>query len=440
MLKNLFKKKPKEVKPLGDKAPAVDEALLNPLDKAASGSEDRKGSDIVRGIVSTETSEGIEDILDAAPEVDTSLLQDVEPPKSLLLMILKILFVFFVVGGIASLLFFTSQLTMKFDVVASKVGAPNISKELTSTNSEILTLQRDLVFYRYLQTKAYLDKFSFYGDTYIQSFETMQSQTASSNDKDRAGEMLVTLRNDIRESYLMAKDKYIIPFDVTIFSLESGAEQDAEEELKTRIIALLSERVAGLSGNSNEEAVAEAKTFIHTKKLVGNNALKNLFIKTDIDDLSDRELYALIKELNAEIVNDLSIIQDVKKERIKWSDIINEIERRTIAVDSYYTDDFYNELGGIRYTSYDFDTQNKRISIAGETKRFDTTNFSMISNLIDELNSSLFFENAEMRSFSKSGSLKDGYVANLKLTLDLQDLSFTENDAGVDVKEFPNNK
>ena len=86
---------------------------------------------------------------------------------------------------------------------------------------------------------------------------------------------------------------------------------------------------------------------------------------------------------------------------------------------AYHSENYFDELGGIQYTSYDFDSSGPSISIVGETKRFDTTNFTMIVNLIDELNNSDLFENAEMHSFSKSGSLESGYTASVKLNLGL---------------------
>ena len=99
---------------------------------------------------------------------------------------------------------------------------------------------------------------------------------------------------------------------------------------------------------------------------------------------------------------------------------MEEIDLRTIAVDQYYNQDNYDTIGGIRYTSYDFDSVDKSISIIGEIKRYDTVNFTMIANLIDELNASETFEDAEMRSFSKAGSLDDGYTSSVRLKLTLE--------------------
>lgn len=429
----LFGKKKK----VADEAPKVDETMLNPLDAPQTEEKENSG-DLIKGIVSSENSEDITNILDAAPEIDTTLLQDIAPQKSILLMILQIIFVVLVIAGFASLIFFTSQLTTRFDFIASRLGTPNISKELTSTNSEILTLQSDLNFYRYIQVKSYLSEFSFYGDTFIQDYEISKSQTASSKQRDGAEAEMSALRNNIREAFLMASEKYLLPFEAPLFSQDMVSDLEINAQFQNKLKTILSEKSSALASNFDESAQRDAKNYTHTLNLIGNEALKKLMLESDFDNLSNEELYTLIKSVNALILNDLSIIQEIKDKRIKWSDIINEIELRTIDADRFYNQGTYNQLGGIRYTSYDFDSASHSIDIAGETLLFDTKNFTLISDLIDKLNDSPLFENAEMRSFNKSGSLEAGYTSSLKLSLDLQEGEQSKSDKTINLETLPN--
>ncbi|OGJ42215.1 hypothetical protein A3I58_01215 [Candidatus Peregrinibacteria bacterium RIFCSPLOWO2_02_FULL_39_10] len=146
-----------------------------------------------------------------------------------------------------------------------------------------------------------------------------------------------------------------------------------------------------------------------------------MFLSIDFTALSNQEIYDFIKNVNSVIINDLTIIQKIKEQRIKWSDMIDEIALRTMTIDRHYNQNFYDDLGGIRYTSYNFNSGSKTISISGETKKFDTMNFTMIVDLIDELNKSKFFKDAAVRSLSKAGSVKDGYTSSLQLSLTLED-------------------
>jgi len=413
------------------------EKLVNPLDLGKK-KENKNDSKLVSGIVDKETGGGMERILEEAPELDMSLIQEIEPPKSLLLLGLKSLFAVLLVFGAFSILFFTSQLTDKLDIVTSKMGIPNISKQLEAGNTEITTLQTDLNFYRFLQIKAFLDEFSYFGDSYTQNYAIFNSQTASSSDKQNAKESMGIARTNMREAFVGAREKLIKNFTAPLFSEEILDDIELNTVFEQSLRSKLNERMSALGGSEDDQALRDIKNYQHTSALIGKGALKKMMISTDFDALSDKDLFDLIRQMNRVVVNDLSIIQEIKDGRIKWSDIMNEIELRTKAVDSYYTDNFFDELGGIRYTSYDFDTSGKRITISGETRRFDTTNFTMIANLIDELNRSDFFENAEMRNFSKNGSLETGYTATLRLSLDLQTEELAAADENQPADQIPN--
>lgn len=399
------------------------EEPINPLDLAQTSKENGGADDFVKSVVSTETGEGVSQLLESAPEIDMSLLAGLTPKKSILLLVLKIMFGVLVFLSVSSWLFFSSQLTNTFDFVASTFSIPNISKELSASNSEIIGLQTDLNFYRFLQIKENLSEFSYYGDVFSQAFDTSNSQTASQKEKTDSSAEMDKLRNSLRESYIAARDYLSEDFNAELASYVSETGVDSEMVFLSALNLKLNEKIASLADNNDPDALNDHKSYMQTKNIVGNVELKNLVLNTDFDALSNAGLYDFIKELNSLVVNDLSVIQSIKDKRIKWSDIIDEIELRTIAIDSLHSASFFDDVGGIRYTSYDFDTASRKVSIVGEIKRFDTTNFSMISNLIDELNKSAIFDGAEMKSFSKAGSTDEGYVSSLKLSLQLVDES-----------------
>lgn len=418
-----------------NKAPEVDKALVNPLDQ--NNQQAAAESSIIKNIVSSETSTGEASILGAAPELDTSLLEEFAPKKSMLLFILKGFFVFLVIGSIASVLFFNSQLTSNFDFINTKLGIPSVINNLTSTNAEVIGLQTDINLFRYLQIKSFLDKFSYDGDSFIRNFETSQSQTVSSGEQAQAKTELEGLRNQLSESFsaakeLLSKDTYVPIIDKE-YADDVLVQLLFQEKLKTKLLA----KATTLTDGQDTQTRRDYKNYMNAANFVGNAALKSLMIQKDFPSLSDLEVYELIKQVDSIIVNEMSTIQKIKNQRIKWSDIINEIELKTKAIDSHYSKDYYETVGGIRYTSFDFDTNNRKISIIGETKTINTATFTMIADLIDKLNGSEFFENGEMRSFSKSGSLSEGYTGSLKLTLDLQQNVLVTDKSTSDITETP---
>lgn len=379
----------------------------NPLDSKEDA--EKKESALIENIVSTETSEGEEEkILGEAPKVDPSLLMEAEPRKSILLVLVKIFFSLLFFASVGSVLFFTSQLTTRFEFLAANVGLPSAFKELSTTNSEIIRIQTDINLHRHLQIKHFLDEFSYYGDSFIRNYDTAGSQTSSPAERARASAALQEDRERLAEAFISSRELIANPIHVPLF--------DPEHPDERSLILLFTDRLR----NSVIDRVQE-KNRAGMLSIVGNMELRNLLIRTDFDALTDTELYSLVNQINSLIVNEMSIIQKINRQRIRWSDIINEIELRTRSVDEYYSDAHFEAVGGIRYTSFDFDASNRRISIVGETKTFSTATFTMIANLIDELNSSEMFESGEMRSFSKSGSFADGYTGSLRLSLDLVD-------------------
>lgn len=379
-------------------------------------------SDLLKNIVSTETGENEKSILGLAPNLDLSLLQGVAPRKSILLVILKSIFTLIVLVGVCAVVFFTSQLTGVFDFASSKLNIPNISEELASTNAEIISLQTDLNLYRFLETKAMLDKFTYDGDEFLNQYDIANSPTASDLEKTTANDRMTGLKVDLKTSFIQARDKYSKSFTAPLIDI-SFTQDDAQLETlyEGKLTDLITQKLATLATGTDSQTKSDYRNYQQTMKLIGNVKLKATLINTDFDSLDNDKLDQLIKTINGLIVNDTTVIQEIKNKRIKWSDVINEIKLRTIAVDPHFADNYYNDLGGIRYNSYDFDTTTHKISISGETKSVDTQNFTMIANLIDQLNQSSIFQNAAMSSFSKSGSLEQGYLGTLSLVFDLKD-------------------
>ena len=429
-----------EVKPVVEEStpptpPPAQAPEPNPLDAQNAAVEGNSG--LVQNVLKTEGAEDKGPMLEAVPEIDMSLIQEFAPQKSILLLAIKVLLGLFVTLGIASVLFFSSQLSDAFNIVTTKVDIPNASNQLQATNDTLVKLQTELNLYNFLQIKEYLDEFSFLGDGYLINYEVSNSQTATSSEKRAAGVEMDYSRTEMKAIFESLSGLVVAPTSTNLVNAGVDGEVERASLFRSELIASLNIEATGLGESSDPAAKTEQKNFRQTIALVNNVELKNFFVNLDFDALDEKGLRDSILTLNGLVVNDLSVIQEIKARRIKWSDIINEIELRTLAVDGYHGSSQYDTLGGIRYTSYDFDAEANRITIIGETKRFDTTNFTVISNLIDEINSSTLFRGADMRTFSKSGSDDDGYTARLRLSMELQGSDEIDAEDTVSLEEYP---
>ncbi len=390
---------------------------LNPLD-FKENQKDLENANVLEQVVEKETASNEEEsLLDLAPDVDLSLLKGLEPQKNLQLLIFKTVFAIILSIGLLSIVFFQSQLTHNLNFITDFLNTPHILKELENSNLEVRALKTDSNMYRFLQANANLNEITYLSDGYMQSFEISKSQTASERDKTDSLSRIENIRSQLKplvvDTAKLFNEPIFVPLIDPNFDDINSQQLAFETDLKEKL------RVKGEEIKSKDPRLH--KLHIQSMNLVGNNTLKTLLNNMDVAKLNDAELYAQLKVLNKLVVNDLSIIHDIKNSRIKWSDIINEIDLKTMAVDLTYSEYFYDLKGGIRYTSYEFDKNQRKISIVGEIMRYDTANFTMLANLIDSFNTSGLFGGAEMKSFSKSGSVEDGYKSGVRLNLNLFD-------------------
>jgi len=395
---------------------SVTPKMVNPLD--VHDEKKDESSDILKNLTSSSAPEG--KLLEEAPTIDFSLLQNVVPQQSVLLTGLKYGFVALSGAFLVAILFFAFTLTDAFSLISTQFGYTSLTKQIANDNTDIITFKTELNFNKYLLLKGYLDEFGYYGDSFAQNYEILTTKTSSDVEKAAATEKIASIKPELKKSFVAAKDIFSKEFDAPLYPIDP-TQADTMALFTQKLVDKFNAKATELSSSSDPQAKRDSKNYVQIAALISNTELKKLFLGTDFDALKDDGLYGLVNTVNSVVVNDLNIIQQIKAKRIKWSDVINEIDLRTIAVDTSFNQDVYNEMGGIRYTSYDFDSESKKISINGETKIFDTINFTTIADLIDSLNGSDLFSNAEMRSFSKSGSRDDGYIATLRISLNLKD-------------------
>jgi len=395
-------------------------------------------SSVLDSIVKNTEKGKEESLLEAPPALDDSLLDAIEPPRSILLYVLKGALSMLIAVGIGSVAFFTSQLTYQFSFMDSIVEIPSLINDLDSSNEELLETQTKYNMYKYLQGKQYLNRFSYEGDDFIRNYYIISNKSMSQSDRTKASEDMEGLKEKIIEAFNTAGGFMLGDLHVTLIGDEYDEEFQFRSLFASNLNKTLLEEAKEFQQSENDSEKLEYKLYRDTSKLVENAALLALLRTSDLEKMEDLELAKIIVSMNDTVVNELSTIQLIKDDRINWSDVMNEIEVETSRVDQYFSKDFFDQFGGIQYTSYDFDSESSKIVITGNTKRFDSTNFTLISNLIDQLNESHIFKNVEMRSFTKSGSAEDEYTTStLRLNLQLQTEALHDSDTSVDIYDLP---
>ncbi len=375
--------------------------------KAPSEQEKPQTTELIEGVNVKKAKETKpeENILGPIPELEKKIVGAFDPTKRNLKLI-KIAFISVIVLALLSIGFFFSELNPKFDLFSSLRG-PNTAQELKNSNQEIVTLQTSINQQNYLLMAFYLQELSYLSDTY-----TKARTGGVDNDA------LADLQNRILMAYENAKAKFNEPIKIGNIP-EADFLNALKNELRDEIKLLKKEELT-------DPIVQDITNYSTALQLVTNNDLKKFFannadeIRSDLER-DDMKLFELTQKALEILSNDFSSVNILKQNRIKWSSIIEEIETISKNEDSLYNSGFFEELGGLRYSAFDFDTDNNRVVLTGLAKKDDGTTFTLIANLIDSLEQSPMFKQVENRSYPKSGDENKGYTSNFRIELYLDD-------------------
>ncbi len=396
-----------------------------------------------------DTVQKVKSILGPAPTLEKSLEVEKELRMRQKLRFRQFLLVFLFVAGVAMSFYFYAELSPSFDLFGS-----NTTSRLTDVNSSLRTTQTDLNKYRYLAAQLNLNEFSYQSDKFLSSVAKLNN-AAVANKADLEAKV-----NDAKNALpiLLQNIKNALTEDIAVVTYKTAAEPElTDEEIHQQFAddlraALLEDRKAIPQDSTNAEDILDLKSYNDTLKLVGNEALftvlKDVSVdnfkqnlddyQTSFDPIKLKNIQDLVSKIFASTKSDLAVITDVKHNRVEWSSIINQIETETLNIDTHYGQPLlYQSFGGIVYTGYEFDTNTNKIVLSGSTKTIDGSNFTLMSNLIDQLENSVYFKNVQMRSFSKNkagtGS-SEGYLANFKIDLNLETGDFSSKNQPLSLK------
>jgi len=365
-------------------------------------------SELVTGVLKKEDEENSnkENVLGPLPELQRRIIGSFDPSKRNLKLIRNI-FVSLLVIALLAISFFYIELNPNFDLLANLRG-PNTTQKLINNEKATITKQTSINQKNYLLMTYYLQELSYYADTY----------TKTRNNPLGDNQELLDIQENILTTYENIQLKWNEP-------IIAGAidKQIFQDELKT---AIRSELTQLRKEEQTDDVITQLTVYETALKLINNKQFNSFLnkntdsIRNDLKNNNDEQLFALTEDVLNVIENDFSSISELKQNRIEWSKIVTEIEKITKSVDTLYNTGFFDELGGIQYSGYNFDIKTNRIILTGKAKRDNGSTFSLIANLIDAIEQSSMFENADNRSYPKSGSEEEGYTSTFRIELSLE--------------------
>jgi hypothetical protein len=364
-------------------------------------------TELVEGVMDKKAKEEKpeEKVLGPIPEVEKKIVGAFDPTKRNL-KIAKFLFYIIIVISLVSIGFFYVELNPNFDLLAGVRGA-NPAQKLENTKQDILTVQTSINQKNYVLMASYLQKLSYLSDTYARA-----RSVATPTDE------LEQMQEEILTAYENAQAKFREPIKAGKIK-EQKFREELKEELRKEIRVLKNEE-------PSPSIIQEINTYSAALQLLNNKNLSGFFskntenIRMDLPQ-DDTQLLELTNESLEILENDFTDISEIKNNRIRWAVIVEEIERITKSIDTLYNTGFFEELGGIKYSAFDFDSETNQIILIGQAKRDDGSTFTLIANLIDALEQSELFYDVDNRTFPKSGSEEQGYTSSFRIELNLNE-------------------
>jgi hypothetical protein len=151
------------------------------------------------------------------------------------------------------------------------------------------------------------------------------------------------------------------------------------------------------------------------KALLQNQSFRTLVSGLAVAEASDESIQSIFDTYNSLNASSNSLISSIKALRPEWSVVLDELEGTIKSVDPLFGTEF---PGNLTVDNIVFNADGT-ITVNGNTSTSDTTNFTLVSNLIDALESSDQFMNVEDRTFTKAEA-DTVYTGSFRLSIQLE--------------------
>lgn len=296
---------------------------------------------------------------------------------------------------------------------------PNPAQKLATYETSFEGEQTSVNLYNLLMAKFALSDFTVSADAYLLKLAQYESEYTSSNDRTIIGSEMNELNGDMIGSLKIVQEKlrnHIYPLELV--TTTGASVIDLESQYITLLKTRISSEKQSLRDTDDEESALESSNLDGALALLNAKELQRDIRGLNLEeDLSFDTVKSLFEQTTAISKDQTSTILAIKNNRLDWQALLDEVKTVTKKVDPLFGSGI---ASNISYSNYSFNNSNLKVSLRGETRTDDSLNFSVISDLVDELELSTYFADVTTRSFTKSESTEDGYTASFSLEMTLQ--------------------
>lgn len=330
----------------------------------------------------------------------------------------KIIFKLALASAILTYGFFYTQLNLNFTFFTEQLG-PNTAIEFERSNSELQKTQTDLNLVRFRTARLWLDEVNSNIDAFQRQTAIANSEFSTNAQKQEALAELQVLGATIKNALTEVQKIFAKPLGIDIYSTHPISPQQREEIFTSLLAEELLQQRSALAGEIQPNG-EEIRIIDNVLRLVENKRFRNAVLSQDLAKISEEDFSGMLASIREEATDELSAIDKIRRSRVNWSEIIQDIHAVTQKADLYYGQGLFKTVGGFLFNSYRFDAAEGRVSISGITKTADSKTFSFIAKLVDTIEKSPKFKDIDFRSFSKNRDETGDYSSSINLEFTLQ--------------------
>lgn len=304
--------------------------------------------------------------------------------------------------------FFYTQLNQKFTWFSNQLG-PNLANRFDGSNNELHAKQTEVNVARFRMARLLLDEVNSQSDV----FDRLLAQQGLDKTP------LQSLETSLKNLLSIVQKIFAQPIGIDTYSREPVSQLERDKLFETLLRQRLELDRAVLTADSKTSPL-ELRTIDGVLRLFENRSLRASIAAQDFGKISQKDLSDLLAKIRQEGTDELSTANQLRADRLDWSQIIQDIHSATMKADGYYGQGLFKTVGGFLFNAYNFDTKTGRIGITGITKKSDSKTFSAIADLVDSIEKSPMFKDIDFRSFAKSKDENGDFSSSLNLEFALQ--------------------
>lgn len=280
----------------------------------------------------------------------------------------------------------------------------NPALRVDTLQNQVDELSAEVRVQSHLAAALLLDQYAGSTDEYLYNVAQARSTYSSQNKK---------------EEFLTAAAEVKLELVELLGSVQEKLSGDVPDTALAAAILTADDLISALrakKGSTSDQALLQDLQDLETAKaLLRNQSFRALIQNLDLSELSDEHIESVYDTYNSLNASSNSIISILKSSRSEWSTILDELEAVVKSVDPLFDTEF---SGNLSINDVSFGATGT-VQISGDTSTSDTTNFTLVSKLIDALEESSAFQNVAERSYTKSQG-EQTYTGHFRITMSLE--------------------